>query len=187
MVSLAKAGRRVVRLKGGDPMIFGRADEEIAACRAAGIDVDVVPGVTAAQAAASQLKVSLTRRGEARRVQYVTGHGRDGELPDDIDWASLADPAATTIVYMPVKTLPALVAKARAAGLDPATPAVAVVQATRADERAITGSIAELPALLDADAPSGPVVVMIGRVFAQYAEEALREAFPIAAKRQKRR
>jgi uroporphyrin-III C-methyltransferase/precorrin-2 dehydrogenase/sirohydrochlorin ferrochelatase len=169
MVSLAKAGRRVVRLKGGDPMIFGRADEEIAACRAAGIAVDVVPGVTAAQAAASRLKVSLTRRGEARRVQYITGHGRNGELPDDIDWTSLADAAVTTIVYMPVNTLPALVAKACDAGLDPATPAVAVARATRADERTIAGSIAELPALLAAEAPSGPVVVMIGRVFADYA------------------
>jgi uroporphyrin-III C-methyltransferase / precorrin-2 dehydrogenase / sirohydrochlorin ferrochelatase len=166
MVSLAKAGRRVVRLKGGDPMIFGRADEEIAACRAAGIAVDVVPGVTAAQAAASRLKVSLTRRAQARRVQYITGHGRDGELPDDIDWASLADPAVTTVVYMPVKTLPALVAKACAAGLDPATPAVAVAQATRADERTVAGSIAELPALLAAEAPPGPIVVMIGQVFA---------------------
>jgi uroporphyrin-III C-methyltransferase / precorrin-2 dehydrogenase / sirohydrochlorin ferrochelatase len=166
MVSLAKAGRRVVRLKGGDPMIFGRADEEIAACRAAGIAVEVVPGVTAAQAAASRLQVSLTRRAQARRVQYITGHGRDGELPDDIDWASLADPGVTTIVYMPVKTLPALVAKAFAAGLDPATPAVAVAQATRADEHRIAGRISELPVLLAAEAPSGPVVVMIGKVFA---------------------
>jgi uroporphyrin-III C-methyltransferase / precorrin-2 dehydrogenase / sirohydrochlorin ferrochelatase len=166
MVSLAKAGRRVVRLKGGDPMIFGRADEEIAACRAAGITVDIVPGVTAAQAAASRLRVSLTRRAQARRVQYVTGHGRDGALPDDIDWTSLADPAVTTIVYMPVKTLPALVARACAAGLDPATPAVAVAQATRTDERRITSTIAELPARLAVDALSGPVVVMIGRVFA---------------------
>src|ERR1700722_2596380 len=86
MVSLAKAGRRVVRLKGGDPMIFGRADEEITACRAAGIAVEVVPGITPAQGAASRLLVSLTRRGTARRVQYITGHaaqgsGRDGKLP----------------------------------------------------------------------------------------------------------
>jgi uroporphyrin-III C-methyltransferase/precorrin-2 dehydrogenase/sirohydrochlorin ferrochelatase len=168
MVSLAKAGRRVVRLKGGDPMIFGRADEEIAACRAAGIAIEIVPGVTAAQAAAGRLKVSLTRRAEARRVQYITGHGRDGKLPDDIDWASLADPAVTTIVYMPTRTLPDLVAKALAAGLDPATPAVAVAQATRADERFIAGSMAELPALLATEATPGPVVVMIGRVFADY-------------------
>jgi uroporphyrin-III C-methyltransferase/precorrin-2 dehydrogenase/sirohydrochlorin ferrochelatase len=174
MVSLAKAGRRVVRLKGGDPMIFGRADEEIAACRAAGIAVEIVPGVTAAQAAASRLKVSLTRRGEARRVQYLTGHGRDGRLPHDIDWASLADPAVTSIVYMPTKTLPDLVANALAAGLDPATPAVAVARATRADERVITGPLADLPARLGAEAPSGPVVVMIGRVFAPYAESEVR-------------
>ena len=116
MISLAKAGRRVVRLKGGDPMIFGRADEEIAACRAAGIAVEVVPGITTAQGAASRLLVSLTRRGKARRVQYITGHGRDGKLPADIDWASLADPAVTTVVYMPAKTLPELVAKRRAGG-----------------------------------------------------------------------
>jgi len=168
MVSLAKAGRRVVRLKGGDPMIFGRADEEIAACRRAGIAVDVVPGVTTAQAAASRLKVSLTRRMQARRLQYITGHGRDGKLPNDIDWASLADPAVTTIVYMPTKTLPELVAKAVAAGLDPATPAVAVARATRADERVIDGTIADLPTKLAAEPATGPVVVMIGRVFANY-------------------
>jgi uroporphyrin-III C-methyltransferase/precorrin-2 dehydrogenase/sirohydrochlorin ferrochelatase len=166
MVSLAKAGRRVVRLKGGDPMIFGRADEEIAACRAAAVPVEVVPGVTTAQAAAGRLKVSLTRRGAARRVQYITGHGHDGGLPDDIDWTSLADPAVTTIVYMPTRTLPALVVRALAAQLDPATPAVAVARATRADERVIAGPIAELPARLAAEAGAGPAVVMIGRVFA---------------------
>jgi len=174
MVSLAKAGRRVVRLKGGDPMIFGRADEEIAACRAAGLAVEVVPGVTAAQAAAGRLKVSLTRRVEARRVQYITGHGRDGRLPDDIDWASLADPAVTTVVYMPTRTLPDLVARALGAGLDPTTPAVAVAHATRTDERVIGATIGELPALLAAEALKGPVVLMIGRVFADYAVDQAR-------------
>ena len=187
MVSLAKAGRRVVRLKGGDPMIFGRADEEMAACRAAGIDFDVVPGVTAAQAAASRLKVSLTRRLEARRVQYITGHGRDGKLPDDIDWPSLADPAVTTIVYMPAKTLPELVAKALAASLDPAMPAVAVARATRADEQTVAGNIADLPALLAAQATPGPVVVLIGRVFADYATNATREDQPVEARRREQR
>jgi uroporphyrin-III C-methyltransferase / precorrin-2 dehydrogenase / sirohydrochlorin ferrochelatase len=178
MVSLAKAGRRVVRLKGGDPMIFGRADEEMAACRAAGIAVDVVAGVTAAQAAASQLKVSLTRRGEARRVQYITGHSRDGKLPGDIDWQSVADPTATTIVYMPAKTLAELAANALAAGLDPGTPAVAVASATRADEHLIAGAIADLPALLATASPPGPMVVMIGRVFAEYAAGSAVEDLP---------
>ena len=175
-VSLAKAGRRVVRLKGGDPMIFGRADEEIAACRTAGIAVEVVPGITTAQGAASRLLVSLTRRTEARRVQYITGHGRDGKLPSDIDWKALADPAVTTVVYMPAKTLPELVAAAVQAGLDPATPAVAVERATRADERVIAAAIAALPARLAAAPPSGPVVVMIGRVFADYLEAAVKGA-----------
>ena len=168
MIALAKAGRRVVRLKGGDPMIFGRADEEIAACRAAAIAVEVVPGITTAQGAASRLLVSLTHRGKARRVQYLTGHGRDGKLPADIDWASVADPAVTTVVYMPTKTLPALVANAVQAGLDPATPAIAVERATRADERVIAATIADLPARLAAEAPSGPVIVMIGRTLADY-------------------
>jgi uroporphyrin-III C-methyltransferase/precorrin-2 dehydrogenase/sirohydrochlorin ferrochelatase len=187
MVSLAKAGRRVVRLKGGDPMIFGRADEEIAACRNAGIAVDIVPGVTTAQAAASRLKISLTRRAEARRVQYITGHGRDGKLPDDIDWTSLADPAVTTVVYMPTKTLPELVAKALEGGLDPATPAVAVERATRSDERLIGSNIADLPARLAAAAPSGPIVVMIGRVFADYRENVEHEEFPAASQVQTQR
>ncbi len=166
MIALAKAGRRVVRLKGGDPMIFGRADEEIAACRAANIAVEVVPGITAAQGAASRLAVSLTRRGKARRVQYITGHGRDGQLPRDIDWSSVADPAVTTIVYMPAKTLRELVGRAVQAGLDPKTPAVAVERATRPDQRLIGASLAELPGRLAAEPASGPVLVMIGEVFA---------------------
>jgi uroporphyrin-III C-methyltransferase/precorrin-2 dehydrogenase/sirohydrochlorin ferrochelatase len=176
MIALAKAGRRVVRLKGGDPMIFGRADEEISACRTAGITVEVVPGITTAQGAASRLLVSLTHRGKARRVQYITGHaagnGRDGKLPADIDWASMADPTVTTVVYMPTKTLPELVANAVQAGLDPATPAVAVERATRADEHVIAATIADLPARLAAEALSGPVIVMIGRAFADYVEAA---------------
>jgi uroporphyrin-III C-methyltransferase/precorrin-2 dehydrogenase/sirohydrochlorin ferrochelatase len=165
MISLAKSGRAVVRLKGGDPMIFGRADEEIADCRAAGIPIEVVPGITTAQGAASRLLVSLTRRGEARRVQYITGHSRGGALPADIDWTSLADPAVTTIVYMPTKTLPDLVDAALKAGLEPKTPAIAVISATRADERVIAATIADLPGRLDAERPAGPVLVMIGRVF----------------------
>jgi uroporphyrin-III C-methyltransferase/precorrin-2 dehydrogenase/sirohydrochlorin ferrochelatase len=115
----------------------------------------------------------LTRRGEARRVQFVTGHGRGGALPDDVDWASVADPAATTVVYMPAKTLPVLVDAALIAGADPTTPAVAVISATRADERVIVATIADLPARIAAEQPLvGPVVVMIGRVFDQLQSDA---------------
>ncbi|HTQ83079.1 MAG TPA: siroheme synthase CysG, partial [Pseudolabrys sp.] len=130
MVGLAKQGKRVVRLKGGDPLIFARASEEIAACKEAAIAVDVVPGITAAQGAASRLGIALTGRGQARRLQYITGHARDGKLPQDIDWHSLADPSTTTAVYMPAKTLAALIAKAIEQGLDPQTPALAVARAT---------------------------------------------------------
>ena len=169
MVALAKAGKRVVRLKGGDPMIFGRATEEITACRAAGIPVEVVAGISAAQGAASRLGVSLTHRETARRVQYVTGHGADGRLPADTDWPSIADPGATTVVYMPVKTHAAFAKAAMAAGLDGATPAVAVVNATRADEKVIAATIAELPGCLAATTIAGPTVVMIGQVFGRAA------------------
>lgn len=167
MVGLAKSGKRVVRLKGGDPMIFGRAGEEIAACRAAGVAIEVVPGITAAQGAASRLGVSLTHRKEARRLQYVTGHAADGKLPADLNWRSLADPSATTIVYMPVKTLREFAASAIAEGLDPKTPAIAVARATRANETSIATSIAELPDRLASANLPGPVVVMIGRAFAE--------------------
>ena len=169
MITLAKAGRRVVRLKGGDPMIFGRAGEEITACRAAGIAVEVVPGITAAQGAASRLGVSLTHRQEARRVQYVTGHGADGKLPRDLDWRGLADPTATTAIYMPVKTLSEFAANAIAEGLDPATPAVAVARATRADQSMVAAPISELPARLAEAGLPGPVLVMIGPTFADLA------------------
>jgi uroporphyrin-III C-methyltransferase/precorrin-2 dehydrogenase/sirohydrochlorin ferrochelatase len=173
MVSLAKAGRRVVRLKGGDPMIFGRAGEEIAACRRVGIAVEAVPGITAAQGAASRLGVSLTHREAARRLQYVTGHGSDGRLPDDLDWASLADPDATTAIYMPVRTLDEFAAKAIAAGLDPATPAVAVSRATRPDESRIAATIASLPSMVAVAEIGGPVLVLIGRVFGEMSTAAL--------------
>ena len=171
MVTLAKAGKRVVRLKGGDPMIFGRAGEEIAACRAANIPVEVVPGISAAQGAASRLLVSLTHRSQARKLQYVTGHDRDGKLPADLDWSSLADPSATTVVYMPKKTLRELSARAIAQGLDPATPAIAVANATRPEETIVAATIGDIAEKIEDRAPEGPVLVMIGRVLAEIVAE----------------
>jgi uroporphyrin-III C-methyltransferase/precorrin-2 dehydrogenase/sirohydrochlorin ferrochelatase len=162
MVALAKSGKRVVRLKGGDPMTFGRAGEEIAACRTARIPVEVVPGITAAQGAAARLGVSLTQRLSARRVQYITGHAANGHLPDDIDWASLADPAATTVVYMPKRTIGELATRAIARGLAPDTPAVAVADATRPGETIV----ADISEKLGELSLSGPVLIFIGRVFA---------------------
>src|SRR5450830_1499873 len=169
MVSLAKQGKRVVRLKGGDPLIFGRAAEEIAACKAANISVEVVPGITAAQGAAAKLGLPLTDRKHARRLQYVTGHAKDGALPMDLDWQSLADPATTTAIYMPARTLAALVAKATAEGLDPQTPALAIARATRPDQAVVSAPIGELPARLAQAALPGPLLVMLGCVFGEQA------------------
>jgi uroporphyrin-III C-methyltransferase/precorrin-2 dehydrogenase/sirohydrochlorin ferrochelatase len=162
MVSLARQGKRVVRLKGGDPLIFGRAAEEIAACEAANIAVDVVPGITSVQGAASRLGIALTDRKKARRLQYVTGHAKHGGLPADLDWKGLADPATTTAVFMPTRTLAALAEKAIGEGLDPRTQALAISRATRPDQAVVTAPIAELPGLLEASALPGPVLVMIG-------------------------
>jgi uroporphyrin-III C-methyltransferase/precorrin-2 dehydrogenase/sirohydrochlorin ferrochelatase len=167
MIKLAKSGKRVARLKGGDPLIFGRAGEEIAACRAANIPVEVVPGISAAQGAASRLLVSLTHRAEARKLQYITGHDRDGRLPADIDWRALADPAATTVVYMPKKTLRELSARAITEGLAPSTPAVAVANATRPNETIIAGTIGDIADRVEITAMDGPLLVMIGKVLAE--------------------
>jgi uroporphyrin-III C-methyltransferase/precorrin-2 dehydrogenase/sirohydrochlorin ferrochelatase len=179
MVGLARSGRRVVRLKGGDPMIFGRAGEEIAACRKARVPIEVVPGISAAQGAASRLGVSLTHRNLARRIQYVTAHGADGKLPTDIDWASLADPVTTTVVYMPKRALAELAATAQARGLPADTPAVAVAAATRPEQEVIAGTIATIASKLDEAAPAHPVLVMIGRAMAAQGELTSRPAPPL--------
>lgn len=164
MVALARAGETVVRLKGGDPLIFGRATEELDACHAAGVPVAIVPGISAAQGAAAALGFSLTERTQARRVQFVTGHGADGKLPGDIDWSAIADPLATTVVYMPRKTLGQFVERAIAAGLDPATPALAVASATRDAQAEVAAPLADLPARAAALPAGAPVIVIIGAV-----------------------
>jgi uroporphyrin-III C-methyltransferase/precorrin-2 dehydrogenase/sirohydrochlorin ferrochelatase len=164
VVQLALAGETVVRLKGGDPLIFGRATEEIDACHAAGVEVSIVPGISAAQGAAAALGFSLTERRHARRVQFVTGHGADGKLPGDIDWPAIADAKATTVIYMPRKTLGQFVGQAIAAGLDPATPAIAIASATRDAQSHVAASLGALPALA-ATLPAGaPVTIIIGAV-----------------------
>ena len=166
LVSLAGQGKRVVRLKGGDPMIFGRANEEIAALRAARIPIEIIPGVTAALGAAAGLQISLTARDKARRLQFITAHAHDGKLPGDIDWQALCDPRASTVVYMGVKTLELLAGRLLANGMDPSTPALLVERATCPDERHIFGTIENLAAKVARAGPSGPCVILIGETFA---------------------
>jgi uroporphyrin-III C-methyltransferase/precorrin-2 dehydrogenase/sirohydrochlorin ferrochelatase len=164
MVELALAGENVVRLKGGDPMIFGRATEEIDACAAAGIDVAVIPGISAAQGAASSLLMSLTERRHARRVQFVTGHGADGKLPTDLDWSTVADRKVTTVLYMPRRTLGEFVRKALARGLDPATPAIAIASVSLEEQTHVAGTVAEIGALAEGLPAGAPVTVVAGWV-----------------------
>ncbi len=182
MIQLAKAGKRVVRLKAGDPMIFGRAGEEIAALRHAGIPLDVIPGITAAQGAAASLEVSLTQRGGARRVQLVTGHAHDGRLPDDLDLAALADPAATTAVYMPLGTLGALTERLLAQGADPELPMCAVFNATRpARARSSPARWRRSTALVQATEATGPCLLLMGHALssAHSAEQCDRDLSPL--------
>ncbi len=165
MIRLAKAGKRVVRLKSGDPMIFGRAGEEIAALQAENIPVEVVPGITAASAMASRLRVSLTHRDHAQSVRFVTGHSRQGRLPENIDWKSLSDPAATTVFYMGGRTAAEIEACLRAHGMPASTPAVVMLSVSRANEQRWCGSLSGLPAAVETLGVNEPVVIGIGNAF----------------------
>lgn len=144
MVKLARQGKHVVRLKSGDPAIFGRAGEEIAYLDRAGIPVAIVPGVTSASAMAAAFGVSLTHRDHAQSVRFITGHARSGELPDDIDWRGVADPATTLVVYMGGRTAGEVAARLMAEGLSGATPVVAVASLSRDGEKRWHGTLADL-------------------------------------------
>lgn len=163
-VSLALQGRRVVRLKGGDPAIFARTGEEVDACRRAAIPVRIVPGVTAATAAAAALGVSLTHRDHAHRVQFVTGHGRSGALPGDIDLDAVADPRATTVVYMARRTAAELAGKLIGRGLSAATPAAVASNVSRSDEAIVPMTLGDLAESTAVAEEVGPSLVVIGSV-----------------------
>jgi len=172
MVELALAGENVVRLKGGDPMIFGRAAEEIDACAAAGIDLAVIPGISAAQGAASSLLMSLTERRHARRVQFVTGHGADGKLPTDViadvaKWIDMGAPdprEGKAVIAKRAIDLEAGRRKALARGLDPATPAIAIASVSLEEQTHVAGTVAEIGALAEGLPVSAPVTVIVGWV-----------------------
>ena len=165
IIGLARSGAHVVRLKGGDPFVFGRGGEELDSLRAAGVPVDVVPGVTAACAAAASLQIPLTHRDVARSLHFVTGHGSDGKVPAH-DWRALAASGGTIAAYMAGRTLRSVAASLIAAGLSGTTPAAAVTNASRPHETHVHGTLATLPDLLAADPPAGPTMVLIGPVVA---------------------
>lgn len=173
MIRLARAGRRVVRLKSGDPMIFGRAGEEMAALDREGIAYDVVPGVTAGIAMASALRVSLTHRDRARSVHFVTGHSRKGALPEDIDWRTIADPSSTTIFYMAGRTVGEIAARLTDIGCSPETPVAVAASLSRHDQTLRRTTLRELASTVDEIGMSRPLIVGVGDVFGpKRAEEA---------------
>lgn len=169
LVSLARAGKTVVRLKGGDPFIFGRGCEEAHALAQAGISYEVIPGITAAQGCAASARVPLTHRGLASGVRYVTGHCRN-DAPLDFDWASLADPDTTLVVYMGFLNIDDIVRQLIVHGLPGDTPVLAVCQGTTSVERRICAPLMRLPQVARTANFDGPILFIIGRVVALAAE-----------------
>mgnify|MGYP000208924667 FL=1 len=175
MLSLARQGKHVVRLKSGDPMIFGRAGEEIEMLESHGIAVSVVPGISAGLALASRLGVSLTHRDHAQSVRFVTGHSRKGVLPDTLNWTALADPATTSVYYMSRRTLPGIVAELAAKGMSLETPAIIAGSLGRPDEQIWRGTIGEAIGAVAAFPLSAPTIFAVGDALK------LRKSMPLAA------
>jgi uroporphyrin-III C-methyltransferase/precorrin-2 dehydrogenase/sirohydrochlorin ferrochelatase len=177
LLRLARDGKRVVRLKGGDPFVFGRGGEELEFLRRRGVAVQVVPGITAAVACGAAAGIPLTHRGDAAAVTFVTGHGKDGE--PDLDWQALASARHTLVVYMGVATAPRTAARLIEHGLPASTPIAVIENGTRPDERVLTGRLGDLAQIISDEAVAGPAVIVIGEV-ARRAEAAKIFAAPQA-------
>jgi len=160
LISLARDGKRVVRLKGGDPFIFGRGGEEVEALTAAGISCAVVPGITAALACAASARVPLTHRDHAHAVTFVTAHRRGPNL--GIDYAGLLKPGVTLAIYMGLATISRLCHELTEAGFDTTMPAVLVENGGTNHARVLRGGLAELAAQAGAWAAGGPVLILLG-------------------------
>lgn len=160
LVEHASAGKIVVRLKGGDAFIFGRAAEEIAAVEAFGIAVEIIPGITAAQACAAEARLPLTVRGKVRHVSLVTGAAYDGE--PELDWDALARPGQAFAIYMGVRTAGRITARLLAAGADPSTPVVIVEKGACEGQRTIASTLLDLPSAITAKHIAGPAILFVG-------------------------
>ena len=162
LVRYAQAGKRVVRLKGGDPFMFGRGGEEIDSLAANGIPFEVVPGITAALGVAAFAGIPLTHRDYAQACLFVTGHLKDGSM--DLDWPALARPRQTVVVYMGLLCLPILCAKLIEYGQSRDLPAAVVQQGTVPTQRVVTGTLATLPDLAERAHLHGPTLIIVGDV-----------------------
>jgi uroporphyrin-III C-methyltransferase/precorrin-2 dehydrogenase/sirohydrochlorin ferrochelatase len=166
MIEAAKSGQRAVRLKGGDPFIFGRGGEEIEALREAGAAYSVIPGITAGLGAAAQFEAPLTFRHEALRITFLTAHkARDAE---NVDWSALTDQKMTVVVYMGMTAAPTIRAGLLAAGRSPQTPIGVFARVTRPDAQAVVGTLEHLPSLVE-KIEGGPAILIIGDVVAHSA------------------
>jgi len=163
LVAFALEGLEVVRLKGGDPFIFGRGGEELEACRDAGVECLIVPGVTAALAAGASAGAPLTHRGSAQAVTFVTGHAQKGGEPD-LDWESLAKANQTVVIYMGLSMAAPIAARLMAAGRAGSTPALIVENASRADECRVTTTLSGLAEA--ASVLTGPALLIVGEAMA---------------------
>ncbi|MQA73926.1 MAG: uroporphyrinogen-III C-methyltransferase [Solirubrobacterales bacterium] len=167
MVERSRAGRSVVRLKGGDPFVFGRGGEEAEALAEAGIDFEVVPGVTAGVAAPAYAGIPVTHRDDASAVAFVTGH-EDPEKPETaLDWGALARFPGTLVLYMGVRNLPLIAERLRAGGRDPAEPAAAIEGGTRPGQRCVTSTLAKLPGAVAEAGLRAPAILLFGAVAAR--------------------
>ncbi len=167
MIELAESGMQVVRLKGGDPFVFGRGGEEAAALAARGIEFEIVPGVTAGVAAAAYAGVPVTHRDHAAAVAFVTGHENPQKPSESIDWAALAAFPGTLVFYMGVKNLPAISERLIEAGLAADTPAAVIEQGTTTAQRTVSGRLVDIPELALEAAISPPALTVIGGVVAE--------------------
>jgi uroporphyrin-III C-methyltransferase len=166
LVDYAKTHAKVVRLKSGDGGIFGRLEEETEALSVAGIGYEIIPGVTSACAAAAAAGMPLTRRLLSRRVQFVTGHDVTGALPEELNVAALADPSATTAVFMGKRTFPELARRLIAAGLPGNTPAMLAESVSHPDQQLTRTTVTKLADLMATESSSAPAVILYGALAA---------------------
>jgi uroporphyrin-III C-methyltransferase len=162
LVDYAKIDQRVVRLKSGDSGMFGRLEEELTALRDAGIPYEIIPGVPSAVAAAAAIGIPLTRRNTARRVQFVTGHDVTGKLPGDVNLIALADPTASTAIFMGKRTFPELLAKLIAHGLPADTPAILAEDVSRPEQKITRATVSVLAEKLAQEVGTSAGLILYG-------------------------